>query len=157
MRQINSSVYFLLATSVLFQLGCSNNATTSSPNDRDTTSVSASNSDTVTLPAYDPAMDPLTKGGEMTKKLRDTLGVKMYEFTVKPGQSWGIHTHPDHTVYLLQGGKMALYMREAGRQDTLTFPTGAALVSGPLTDSGKNIGKTTIKMLVTDIYRPRAK
>jgi hypothetical protein len=102
-------------------------------------------------------MDPLTKGGDMTKKLQDTLGVKMYEFTVKPGQSWGIHTHPDHTVYVLQGGKMALYMREAGRQDTLTFPTGMTLVSGPLTDSGRNIGNTTIKMLVTDMYRPRGK
>jgi hypothetical protein len=91
------------------------------------------------------------------KKLRDTLGVKMYEFTVKPGESWKVHTHPDHTVYMLQGGKMALFMGEAGRQDTLTFPTGMALVSGPLTDSGRNIGKTTIKMLVTDIYRPRDK
>ncbi len=58
---------------------------------------------------------------------------------------------------MLQGGKMALYMREAGRQDTLTFPTGMAMVSGSLTDSGKNIGSTTIKMLVTDIYRPRGK
>ncbi len=93
----------------------------------------------------------------MSKKLGDTLGVKMYEFTVKPGKSWGLHTHPDHTVYMLQGGKMALYMREAGRQDTLTFPTGMALVSGSLTDSGRNIGNTTIKMLVTDIYRPRGK
>jgi hypothetical protein len=81
----------------------------------------------------------------------------MYEFTVKPGASWGVHTHPDHTVYMLQGGTMALYMREAGRQDTLTFPTGMALVSGSLTDSGKNIGNTTIKMLVTDIYRPRGR
>jgi len=109
------------------------------------------------MPPYDPAMDPLTTGGELIKKMSDTLGVKMYEFTVKPGQSWGVHTHPDHTVYVLQGGKMALYMGEAGKQDTLTFPTGMALVSGPLTDSGKNIGSTTIKMLVTDIYRPRGK
>ncbi len=157
MKQIKTSAYFLVATSVSFLLGCSNNANTSAANDRDTASVSASNRDTATMPAYDPAMDPLTKGGEMTKKLRDTLGVKMYEFTVKPGQSWAIHTHPDHTVYMLQGGKMALYMREAGRQDTLNFPTGMALVSGPLTDSGRNVGNTTIKMLVTDMYRPRGK
>ena len=109
------------------------------------------------MPAYDPTMDPLTVGAQMSKKLADTLGVKMYEFTAKPGESWGLHTHPDHTVYMLQGGKMALYMREAGRQDTLTLPPGIALVSAPLTDSGRNIGNTTIKMLVTDIYRPRSK
>jgi hypothetical protein len=93
----------------------------------------------------------------MLKKMADTPGVKLYEFTVKPGESWGLHTHPDHTVYVLQGGKMALYMREAGRQDTLTFPTGMALVSGPLTDSDRNIGNTTIKMLVQDMYRPRGR
>jgi hypothetical protein len=106
------------------------------------------------MPAYDPSMDPVTVGAKYVKLLRDTLNVKMYEFTVKPGESWPVHMHPNHTVYVLQGGKMALYMREAERQDTLTFPTGTALVSGPLTDSGKNIGNTTIKMVVTDIYRP---
>ncbi len=156
MKQIKISAYFFVVISVLFQFSCNDTATTSETNDRDTTSI-ASNANTSTMPAYDPAMDPLTVGAQMSKKMGDTLGVKMYEFTVKPGESWGLHTHPDHTVYMLQGGKMALYIREAGRQDTLTFPTGMALVSGPLTDSGRNIGNTTIKMLVTDIYRPRSK
>ena len=156
MKQIKTIVFLFVVISVLFQFSCNDTTTTSETNDKDTTSI-ASNADTLTMPAYDPAMDPLTTGGQMIKKMGDTLGVKMYEFTVKPGQSWGLHTHPDHTVYMLQGGKMALYMREAGRQDTLTFPTGMALVSGSLTDSGKNIGNTTIKMLVTDIYRPRSK
>jgi len=156
MKQIKTIVFFFVVISVLLQFSCNDTTTTSETNNKDTTS-NASNADASTMPAYDPAMDPLTTGGQMIKKMGDTLGVKMYEFTVKPGQSWGIHTHPDHTVYLLQGGKMALYMREAGRQDTLTFPTGMAFVSGSLTDSGKNIGNTTIKMLVTDIYRPRSK
>lgn len=157
MRQIKTSAYLLVATSLFFLFGCSNDATTAEANKSDTPSVSTINRDTTTMPAYDPAMDPLTTGGQMIKKMGDTLGVKMYEFTVKPGQSWGLHTHPDHTVYMLQGGKMALYMREAGRHDTLTFPTGMAFVSGSLSDSGKNIGNTIIKMLVTDIYRPRGR
>ena len=159
MKPIKISVIFFVVISVLLQFSCNDTPATSETTARDTTSI-ASNSDTPdvpNMPAYDPAMDPLTVGVQMTKKLHDTLGVKMYEFTVKPGVSWGLHTHPDHTVYVLEGGKMALYMREDGRQDTLTFPTGMTLVSGPLTDSGKNIGKTTIKMLVTDIYRPRGK
>ena len=99
MRQINSSAYFLLATSVLFQLGCSNNATTSSPNDRDTTSVYASRTDSVTMPAYDPAMDPLTKGGEMTKKrvsanmqlMRKKLSCPMSLFS-----PWPVHICYEH-------------------------------------------------------------
>lgn len=156
MKQIKPA-YFLVAFSVLFLFGCNDNATTAEADKRDTVAALDSNNRTDSTPAYDPAMDPITTGGQMIKKMSDTLGVKMYEFTVKPGQSWGLHTHPDHTVYMLQGGKMALYMREAGRQDTLTFPTGMVLASGPLTDSGKNIGRSTIKMLVTDIYRPRGK
>jgi hypothetical protein len=157
MKQIKTRTCFLVTASMLFLCGCANDAATSEASESDTTSVSATHSDTAVMPAYDPAMDPVTTGGQMIKQMGDSLGVKMYEFTVKPGESWGLHTHPDHTVYVLQGGKMALYMREAGRQDTLTFPTGMALVSGPLSDSGKNIGNTTIKMLVTDMYRPRAK
>lgn len=157
MKQIKISACFFVAISVLIHISCNDTATTSQVNDTDTTIVGSTNKDTSTVPSYDQEMDPLTVGAQMSKKLGDTLGVKMYEFTVKPGQSWGLHTHPDHTVYMLQGGKMALYMREAGRQDTLTFPTGMALVSGPLTDSGRNIGNTTIKMLVTDIYRTRGK
>ena len=147
--------YFLIF-SVLLLLSCSESANKTEKNDTDTIST-VTNSDTATMPTYDPAMEPLTVGAKFSKKLRDTLGVKMYEFTVKPGESWALHTHPDHTVYVLQGGKMALFVQAAGRQDTLTFPTGMALISGPLTDSGRNIGNTTMKLLVNDIYRPREK
>ena len=122
---------------------------------KDVATIDESN-DSSTLP-YDPAMEPLTVGARFSKKLGDTLGVKMYEFTVKPGDSWGLHTHPDHAVYVLEGGKMALFIKEAGKQDTLTLPTGMALISGPLSDSGRNVGSTTIKLLVADIYRPRNK
>jgi hypothetical protein len=87
--------------------------------------------------SYDPAMEPLTVGAQFSKKLRDTLNIKMYEFTVKPGDSWALHTHPDHTVYVLQGGKMALFIHAKGRQDTsfnLTLPTGIGLIFGPLSE-----------------------
>ena len=142
---------------VLLLIACNQSANTSGQSDTDTTTSSVTGMDTSSMPAYDPSMDPATTGGKFVKMLRDTLNVKMYEFTVKPGESWAMHTHPNHTVYVVQGGKMALYIREMGRQDTLTFPTGMALVSGPLSDSGRNIGNTTIKMVVTDIYRPFSK
>lgn len=156
MQQIKNSICGFVLISVLMLIGCNESATTPEKSDADTTSTVTTN-DAPSMPAYDPAMEPLTVGAKFSKKLRDTLGVKMYEFTVKPGESWALHTHPDHTVYVLQGGKMALFVQAAGRQDTLTFPTGMALISGPLTDSGRNIGNTTMKLLVNDIYRPREK
>ena len=156
MKKIKTSVYFLVVLSSLFLPGCNEPAAIPEKSSKDTSSI-VPDKDASSVPAYNQAMDPFVIGGPMIKKLIDTLGVKMYEFTAKPGQSWALHTHPDHTVYVLQGGKMALYIQEAGKQDTLTFPTGMSLASAPLTDSGKNIGKTTIKMIVTDIYRPRSK
>lgn len=99
-------------------------------------------------------MEPLTVGAQFSKKLGDTLNIKMYEFTVKPGDSAALHTHPDHTVYVLQGGKLAITFQGVGRQK-LDLKTGTGFISGPVSDTGKNIGNTTVKLLVTDIYRPR--
>jgi hypothetical protein len=156
MQRIKPLHCFCVLISVLFLIACNEPATTTEKNEKDTASI-VTNDDTPSMPAYDPAMDPLTVGPQFSKKLRDTLNIKMYEFTVKPGESWALHTHPDHTVYVLQGGKMALFVQATGKQDTLTFPTGMSLISGPLTDSGRNIGNTTLKMLVQDIYRPRGR
>jgi hypothetical protein len=39
----------------------------------------------------------------------------------------------------------------------MDLKTGTGFVSGPLSNAGKNIGNTSIKLLVTDIYRPRGK
>ena len=156
MQRIKPVHCFFVLISVLFLIGCNDSATTAEKNEEDTASI-VTNNDTPSMPAYDPAMDPLTVGPQFSKKLHDTLNIKMYEFTVKPGESWALHTHPDHTVYVLQGGKMALFVQATGKQDTLTFPIGMSLISGPLTDSGRNIGNTTIKMLVQDIYRPRGR
>ncbi len=156
MQRIKPLHCFFVLISVLFLIACNEPVTTTEKNEKDTASI-VTNDDTPSMPAYDPAMDPLTVGPQFSKKLRDTLNIKMYEFTVKAGESWALHTHPDHTVYVLQGGKMALFVQATGKQDTLTFPTGMSLISGPLTDSGRNIGNTTLKMLVQDIYRPRGR
>lgn len=156
MQQIKTYACFFVLISTLYMIGCNGSTTMSEKDDTDTTSI-VTNSDTSAMPVYDPAMEPLTVGAQFSKKLADTLNIKMYEFTVKPGDSWALHNHPDHTVYVLQGGKMALFIQAKGRQDTLTFPTGLGLISGPLSDSGRNVGNTTIKLLVQDIYRPRGK
>ncbi len=80
----------------------------------------------------------------------------MYEFTLKPGDSAALHTHPDHSIYVLQGGKLAVTFQGSGRQ-IMDLKTGTGFISGPLSDAGKNIGTTTVRLLVTDIYRPRGR
>ena len=155
MQQFKINFCFFVVILVLSIIGCNEPATTSEKNEKDTTQV-VSNSDASTMPAYDPAMEPLTVGAQFIKKLHDTLNMKMYEFTIKPGDSAAIHAHPDHTVYVLQGGKALISFNGAAPQ-VMELVTGTGFIAPALTDAGKNIGTTTIKLIVTDIYRPRVK
>jgi quercetin dioxygenase-like cupin family protein len=155
MQQIKISSCFFAFISVLFLMACNETATTPQKKDIGTTQRVTKN-DASSMPAYDPAMEPLTVGAQFSKKLGDTLNIKMYEFTLKPGDSAALHTHPDHTFYVLQGGKLAVTFQGAGRQ-ILDLKPGMGAISGPVSDAGKNIGNTTIKLLINDIYRPRGK
>ena len=155
MRQIKTNFRFLVLVSVLFLISCNGPATTSDKNDKDTTQV-VSTPEAASMPEYDPAMEPLTVGAQFSKLLHDTLNIKMYEFTLKPGDSAALHAHPDHTVYVLQGGKASISFNGAAPQE-MELKTGMGFISPSLKDYGKNIGTTTIKLVVTDIYRPRGK
>ena len=155
MQLTKTSTYFFVFISVLFFIACNNSTTTSEKNDKETTPT-VSNSDTPAMPVYDPALEPLTVGAKFSKKLADTLGIKMYEFTLAPGDSAALHAHPDHTVYVLQGGTALISFNGAAPQ-VMELTTGMGFVSGSLTDAGKNIGTTTIKLVVADIYRPLPK
>ena len=81
----------------------------------------------------------------------------MFETWVKPGELAPLHRHPDHGVYVLQGGRAMLYSKDfpgAEKGMAVEFKTGDGLVNGPITDSARNIGNTTIKLLELDVHRP---
>ncbi|MGB5236258.1 MAG: hypothetical protein WBM43_09055 [Flavobacteriaceae bacterium] len=111
-------------------------------------------SESTTVLTIDPATDPLVVGKEFAKVYSDTLNVQMYEMTMKPDDSIGLHIHPDHSVYVLEGGKMLLYIDGTDEME-MVLETGVGFVSGPLTDAAKNIGDTDIRLLIHEIYRPR--
>lgn len=106
------------------------------------------------IPVIDPSLDPLIVGKEFSKVFSDTLNVQMYEFTMKPGDSVGLHQHLDHSVYVLQGGILMVYINGTDPVE-MDLKTGAGFVGGPLTDAAINVGETTIKLLLTEIHRPR--
>lgn len=109
-----------------------------------------------TIPAYDASMDPVkVEANVISKVMSDTLGVKFYELLIKPGDSVGMHSHPDHLVYVIDGGMVELKNKDGVATPT-EFKTGMGVMTGPDIHSGKNIGNTTIKMVVADIYRPRS-
>ncbi|MGJ5640570.1 cupin domain-containing protein [Formosa sp. S-31] len=100
---------------------------------------------------YNPDKGCHIVGAEMTKMLGDSLGIVMYEFTMKPGDTVGWHEHPYHTIYFLEGGTLALYDVE-NNKSIAEFPTGLALIGGPEGDAAVNIGTNTVKFITQDLY-----
>lgn len=154
MLQTKNNINLVLIT-ILLLISCNQSATTSEENNMDTTST-VTNEDTASGFVYDPAMDPLTVGAAFSKKLGDTLNMKMFEVTIKPGDSVAIHTHPDHSFYVIQGGKIEVTFKGMEKQ-IMDLQPGMGWIGGPTTDFGKNVGNTIVKWVETDVYRPRGK
>lgn len=110
---------------------------------------------TSSMLAYDAAMDPVNVEAPFLKMHKDTLGIKLFEVTLQPGDSVGLHTHPDHVIYIAQGGKARLYSKE-GKAQEVELPTGTAMIVPTESHAGINIGTTPITFIVADIYRPRS-
>jgi len=93
-------------------------------------------------------------GKNFSKVFADTLNIQMYEVTFKPGVSMGLHEHLDHTVYVLEGGKLLVYF-DGTIPVEMDLPTGAGFVSGPVIDLSVNVGDTNVTLLLHEILRPR--
>lgn len=75
---------------------------------------------------------------------------RVFEITFKPGQSIGMHAHPDHVVYILSGG--ALSITEQGKKPvTINGKAGDTFFIPAQKHSAKNVGKTTVRALVTEL------
>jgi len=159
MRQIKTDIRFFVLVSVLFIVSCNQPTTSSDKNDKDTTKV-VEVADTTFKSPYDPALDPLKVAGQNGKLLQDSLGIKIYEVWLKPGEFGPLHSHPDHAMYVLQGGKARVYfpdIPEGKNGIEMEFKAGEGWVTGPVVDSARNIGNTTIKLLEVDVHRRRSK
>lgn len=76
--------------------------------------------------------------------------VRVFVVKFKPGQAIAVHKHPDHVVHALQGGRLMIH--EVGKAPvTMDVPTGATLFLPAQSHSAKNMGKNTIRLLVTEL------
>jgi quercetin dioxygenase-like cupin family protein len=88
------------------------------------------------------------------KQLADTLNIKVIQGTYKPGDSSIMHAHPDFALYVLEGGTIELTAEDGSKQN-VEFKKGMTIVLPAATHSAKNIGKTTLKVIVVEVNRPR--
>jgi len=88
------------------------------------------------------------------KLISDTLGISMYEVTFIPGAKAVFHVHPDHSIYVLEGGTLDITDAK-GVKTTLELKPGMGMVSPAESHTAVNPGKTTVRAIVTEIRRPR--
>lgn len=153
MHHTKGTVNLFVFISVAFLMRCNQPGNTVGSSDMDTT-VMNTNTDAPLGFVYNPAMDPLIVGAAFSKVLGDTLNMKMFEVTLKPGDSVANHTHPDHSFYVIEGGKIEVTIQGMEKQ-IMDLKPGMGWIGGPITDFGKNVGNTTVKWIETDVYRPR--
>lgn len=86
----------------------------------------------------------------------DSLGIRVIEVNYKPGESSAMHSHPDNTLYVIQGGTMEFTAKDGSKQ-TRNMTTGMSTVQAGGEHGVKNTGKTTIKAIQVEVSRARAK
>ena len=123
------------------------------------TSVAADSTFTAMLasatnPAYDTAKSVTIISPRLYKELADTLNIRMVQGIYKPGDSSILHAHPDCALYVLESGTVEFTAAD-GKRDTMKFTKNSAFILPATSHSVKNIGRTTLRLLVIEANRPR--
>jgi quercetin dioxygenase-like cupin family protein len=98
--------------------------------------------------------DPLTVAPHMYKKLFENERVRVMEVTFNPGDSILAHSLPDHHVYAASGDMLKISKPDGTSVDA-DIKTGDVLFIPAETHRAKNMGKRTIKLIVSELKEPR--
>lgn len=96
------------------------------------------------------AQDPAKVGPQVYKCIFENERVRVCEVTFKAGERMGAHSHPDHFVYVLSGGKLRItpWGRAPAEAD---MKTGQVMWIPAETHSAINIGTTEARALVVEL------
>lgn len=142
----------LLAVIGFVIMGCANQTDSKNAETADTTSESKT--ERGNRVAFDTTRSVTTISPNLYKKLADTLNIRMLMGTYKPGDSSIMHAHPDFALYVLEGSTVEL-TAEDGNKQNIEFKKNMAVVLPAATHSAKNIGNTTLRLVVVEVNRPR--
>lgn len=97
------------------------------------------------------AQNPMKASPNVYKKiLLDNEKVRVMEVVFKPGTTAAWHSHPNHVIYALTSGKLEI--TEKGKTaTTMEIKAGTAMYMPAVTHMGKNVGNTTVKLIVTEM------
>lgn len=102
------------------------------------------------------AQDIMKAGTNLSNKvLLENDQVRVIQIESAPGVSTPWHSHPNHIIYALNDGKLEI--TEKGKPATVVeFKAGQALYFPEVTHMVKNVGTTTLKLVMTEL-KPVAK
>jgi quercetin dioxygenase-like cupin family protein len=100
----------------------------------------------------DASTDPLKIAPAEYKIKNNSLGIRILEIVYKPGQSSAMHAHPDGALYIVDGGTTEFTGKD-GRKQTMTLKSGMAMITPAEVHSVKNVGTTTTRAILVEVYR----
>ena len=102
------------------------------------------------MTSTDAAMDATKVSPELYKLKNDTLGIRVIEVNYKPGQSSGMHSHPDVALYVIDPGT-GEFTGKDGTKRVLNLEKGMTMIVPADTHTVKNTGKTTLKAILVEV------
>ena len=85
------------------------------------------------------------------KVLQENDKVRVLKVVFKPGEVAKMHHHPDHVVYAIEGGKLNII--SGGRTQEMEISTGSVTFFDAQDHEVKNMGNTTIDLIVTELKK----
>jgi len=101
------------------------------------------------LYAQDMAKDAMNGN---SKVILDNEKVTVIQVEFTPGYAVPMHQDPENVGYVLAGGKMEI-TKEGKEAEVMELNVGDAMYMAPETHALKNVGTTTVKLIVT-ILKP---
>lgn len=94
--------------------------------------------------------DPLSVAPEMYKKLFENDQVRVMEVTFAPGGKIAMHSHPDHFVYVVEGGTMRI-TDDTGKVTDAVVTPGQVLWMDAQSHRAENTGSSPLRLTVTEL------
>jgi beta-alanine degradation protein BauB len=105
----------------------------------------------LTLSTTMSAQDPIKAAANVYKKvLLDNDQVRVLQVEFAPGDVAPCHQHPNHVIYALNNGKLEI--TDKGKPaSVLEIKAGDTMYLAAVTHMAKNVGTTTLKLVVTEL------
>ncbi len=105
------------------------------------------------IPHPSRAQDPVKVGPNVYQTVFENSHVRVNEVRFKPGEKIGMHSHPDHVVYILSAGKLKFGYPDNTTKD-MEFKVGDVVWLKAESHQAENVGGTEFRALVVELRDP---